>query len=134
MKNQFKEKNQEVFKSLPSIVWFDEEGILDIDKNFYVSFRIDDIGTRNSYNCYHVDVYNKTSGVVKTKRFFFRDYLKINHIWKEGKNYDWYTVYDLISVSKPTPNELKTFVTEILLYLNMVIHCDTIDKLLKSLK
>jgi hypothetical protein len=121
MKEQFKKMCEGLFKSYKGIRWFDKEGIHDINENFFISFRIDDVGTSNHYNGFHVDIHNKTNGCIKKKFFKFSDYLDINHIWKSGKELDWYTVVDNKHQPKPTSLELKSYVDEIKQYIKLTM-------------
>lgn len=121
MKEQFKQKCEEIFKSYKGIKWFDKEGILDVNENFFISFRIDDVGTSSHYNGFQVEIHSKTIGSLKKKFFKFSDYLNINHIWKYGKEFDWYTVVDNQHTPKPTSLELKAYVDEIKQYIKLTM-------------
>jgi hypothetical protein len=99
MNNQFKEFNENLFKSVKEIKWYDQEGVMSLDDNRYIIFRLDDVGTRDHYNGYWVEVYNKVSGLVNKKFFRFKYHLdmshrserdKYYHVWYRDNDLDWY--------------------------------------------
>lgn len=120
MKEIFKTRCQEIFVSYKGIKWFDKEGILNINDDLYISIKIDDIGYKNQYNGFHVDVYHRSNGLLKSKFFWFSDYLKLHHLMLYNKKLDWYTVIDNIHCPVPTTSEVKKYVDEIKEYIVLI--------------
>ena len=121
MKNLFKKRNEEIFKSKPnSIKWFDKEGITKIDENRFVSIEIDDVSAKNSYNGYHVKLFNSKEGLIKSKFFRFSEYLNITFLWLDSGKLEWYTMIGDNRVNVPTEKELKDFVSIIFDYIDSI--------------
>lgn len=120
MNNIFKSFNEDLFKSVKEIKWYDQEGVMKLNGEKYVMFRLDDIGTRDHFNGYWVEVYNKVSGLISKKFFRFQFHLEFNHrserdkyyhVWFNNGNLDWY-------ISRPKNSE--KFVETIMEYLVQV--------------
>lgn len=108
MINPFVKFNTEFFKSglgFP-VKWYDKEGIIELDENRLVSITIDDIGCRNHYVGYWVEIINKHKGTIYKKFFRFEDHMEFKHrdsskyyyTHIEDEDLKWY-------ISKPTPYE-----------------------------
>ena len=101
MDDRIKNFNQDFFKSVKGITWYDKEGVMEMDDNRRVVLEIDDMGTRDNYVGYWVMIYNKTNGLIVRKFFRFqfcldfihRDRQEYYHIWFRD-SMDWY-------ISKP---------------------------------
>lgn len=113
MNNLFKEFNETFFKGEKDITWYDSEGVYQLDDNRIVTITLSDIGTRDNYNGYMIEVYNKQSGSIVKKFFRFSFYLdmihrennkhdKYYHVWYNNGELDWY-----ISRPKNTKNMIK---------------------------
>ena len=109
--NKFSEFNKNFFKS-KEIEWFDTEGTMKLDDNRVVVISIGDLGTRDHYNGYLVEIYNKHQGLIVKKWFKFKDYLEFTHrdktskyfhVWLNDDNFEWY-----ISRPKDTKVMVKT--------------------------
>ena len=109
--NIFSEFNKNFFKS-KQIEWYDKSGVMNLDDNRVVTITIDDIGTRDNYNGYMVEIYNKHQGSIVKKWFRFVDHLefthrddrtKYYHVWLNSGNFEWY-----ISRPKDTKVMVKT--------------------------
>lgn len=123
MDNKFQRFNQDFFKSIKDfkIEWFDKEGIIELDDNRVVSIKLEDLGTRDHFNGYMVEIINKTGGSVYKKFFKFRYHMdfvhasKVSseyyHLWYKENELDWY-------ISRPTLNGPKQMVDTIKLFIN----------------
>lgn len=123
MTNIFKEFNSNFFIPHTSlgIKWFDKEGLCTLDDNRVVSIRIDDLGCRDSYNGYWVEIIDKHHGTVHKKFFYFNHHLEFihyedrgqySHVWYSdgGKSFDWY-------ISKPrSPYPMVQRITDYINY------------------
>lgn len=109
MDSIFKKFNSSFFTPHTSlgIKWFDKEGLCTLDDNRVVSIKIDDLGTRDKYSGYWVEIIHKHHGTINKKFFRFRDHMEFKHkenplnseyfhVWYSdgGKSFDWY-------ISKP---------------------------------
>ena len=120
MENQFIKFNKEFFKPMTSyhIKWFDKEGLIQLDDNRLVSIKLDDIGTRDSYNGYWVEIINKQSGLVHRKFFYFKYHLDFVHrgnqpyfhVWFNSGNLDWYISKPVST--KPMVDNISDFITQ----------------------
>ena len=121
-KNLFKDFNQEFFKSFGknTIRWFDKEGIIELVNGYYVSIEIDDVGVRNDYNGYHVKVYSKSNGLLKSKFFRFCVCFELNHVWLCDGKFEWYTVVQNKKYDIPTDTEIKNYCDEIKEYISLI--------------
>jgi hypothetical protein len=100
MNTQFKEFNEKFFsKCKRTIKWFDQEGLFTMSDNRVVRITIDDIGTRDHFNGYMVEIYNNQNGIIIKKFFKFHHYLTMidrqgsdsySHVWKYKNEFDWY--------------------------------------------
>jgi len=99
MKTIFKDFNQNFFSSSKHINWFDEEVVYKLDDNRVIRITLQDIGTRNNFNGYLVEIINKTEGVNVKKFFKFGQYLTMIHrpntehychVWLCDNNLNWY--------------------------------------------
>ena len=96
MDDRLKRFNQDFFKSVKGITWYDKEGIMEMDDNRRVVLEIDDVGTRHHYVGYWVKIYNKTNGLIVQKFFRFQFFLEFihkgqvyYHVWYKD-DLDWY--------------------------------------------
>lgn len=122
MKEIFKKKCEELFKSYKGIRWFDKEGIQDINENFFISFRLDDIGSKDYFNGFHVDIHNKKTGCVKQKFFWFRDYFQLRSMTFFEKNkLEWQRSINSDYLPEPTSLEIKAYVDEIKQYIKLTM-------------
>ena len=112
MKTLFKDFNQNFFSSSKHIKWFDKEGFYNLDENRVVRIVLEDIGTKDKFNGYLVEILNKTEGVIVRKFFRFGEHLTMihrpntehyHHLWFRDDNLDWY-----ISRPKDTKELCKT--------------------------
>jgi hypothetical protein len=110
MENFFKKFNEDFFKSEKNITWYDTEGVYRLDDNRVVTITLSDVGTRDHYNGYVVEIFNKQNGSIVKKFFRFQFHLEMNHngrkfyyVWYQGGNLDWY-----ISRPKNTKDMVKT--------------------------
>ena len=79
MKTYFKEFNEEFFKGkgLPKVNWFDREGVYSIHvqnrlaDERVVRITLEDLGTKNSFNGYMVEILSKSEGLIAKKFFRF---------------------------------------------------------------
>ena len=112
MKTYFKEFNEEFFKGkgLPKVNWFDREGVYSIHvqnrlaDERVVRITLEDLGTKNSFNGYMVEILSKSEGLIAKKFFRFEEHLtmihkqldsrytKTNyyHAWLNDEKLDWY--------------------------------------------
>jgi len=104
MDNVFKKFNEDFFSSTKKIVWYDKEGVMNLDDTRVVTITIDDVGTRDNFNGYRVKIVNKFNGTIVEKFFKFKDFLtmkhrserdKFYHVWYNRDEFDWY-------ISRPT--------------------------------
>ena len=113
MKDLFKNFNEEFWKSQKNITWYDKQGIIVLgDQQRVVTITIDDVGTRDNYNGYHVEIINKFNGTIVKKWFRFIDHLTMVHrdnhtqeychVWLNSGKFDWY-----ISRPKDTKEMVK---------------------------
>ena len=104
MKDVFKKFNEEFWKKgipnslLYPINWYDKQGVMKLDDQRVVTITIDDLGHRDNYNGYHVEILNKFNGTIVKKWFRFSDHLTMVHrdrqpyfhVWLNNGNFDWY--------------------------------------------
>lgn len=121
MKNIFKNFNEDFWKSEKSITWYDKQGVMVLDDQRVVTITIDDVGTRDNYNGYHVEIINKVQGTIVKKWFRFQDHLTMVHrgesnisqeychVWLSYGKVDWY-------ISRP--KDSKEMVKVIMDYVN----------------
>jgi len=118
MNNLFKQFNESFFKGEKDITWYDSEGVYQLDDNRLVTITLTDIGTRDHYNGYMVEIYNKQNGSIVKKFFRFQLHLEMNHrterdkyyhVWFNHGNLDWY-------ISRP--KNTKEMVNVIFNYIN----------------
>lgn len=110
MADIFKSINESIFKGVKGISWYDRVGIMNLDENRYVQFELDDIGTKDNFVGYWVEVYNRNNGLISKKFFRFQYHMEFihqrdnyYHIWYNRGNLDWY-----ISRPKDTKKYVKT--------------------------
>jgi hypothetical protein len=121
MNNIFKEFNKNFFTPHTSlgIKWFDKEGLTTLDDNRVVSIKIDDLGTRDHYSGYWVEIIDKHQGTINKKFFRFRDHLEFKHrnentmyyhVWYSdgGKSFEWYISKPLST--KPMVDTITDFI------------------------
>lgn len=118
MKNIFKNFNEDFWKSENSVTWYDKQGVMVLDDQRVVTITIDDVGTRDNYNGYHVEIINKVQGTIVKKWFRFQDHLtmvnslnnqEFCHVWLNSGKFDWY-------ISRP--KNTKEMVKVIMDYVN----------------
>lgn len=121
MKDVFKKFNEDFWKSVNSITWYDKQGVMVLDDQRVVTITIDDVGTRDNYNGYHVEIINKVQGTIVKKWFKFQDHLTMVHrgestisqeychVWLNSGKFDWY-------ISRP--KDSKEMVKVIMDYVN----------------
>lgn len=121
MKDVFKKFNEDFWKSEKSITWYDKQGVMVLDDQRVVTITIDDVGTRDNYNGYHVEIINKVQGTIVKKWFRFQDHLTMVHrgesnisqeychVWSSYGKVDWY-------ISRP--KDSKEMVKVIMDYVN----------------
>jgi hypothetical protein len=72
---------------------------MNLDENRYVQFELDDVGTKDHFNGYWVEVYNRNNGLISKKFFRFQYHMEFTHrdsrtnhyhIWYNQGNLDWY--------------------------------------------
>jgi len=89
------------------ITWYDKQGVMKLDDQRVVTITIDDVGTRDHYNGYHVEIVNKFNGTIIKKWFRFNDHLTMihrsqndeyYHVWYQRGEFDWY-------ISRPKDNK-----------------------------
>lgn len=98
MDNVFNRFNRDFFRSVKGITWYDKEGIMEMDDNRRIVFKLDDVGTRDHFVGYWVRIYTKTNGLIVEKFFRFqfcldythRDRQEYYHVWYNGGKLDWY--------------------------------------------
>ena len=104
MKTIFKDFNQNFFSKSKNITWFDKEGFYTLDENRVVRITLDDVGTRDHFNGYLVEILNKLEGVIVKKFFRFEHHLIMihktdlpnyhrtdyYHVWYNNDKLDWY--------------------------------------------
>ena len=121
MDNKFQKFNQDFFKSLKDhkIEWFDKEGIIELDDNRVVSIRLEDLGTRDCFNGYTVEIINKLGGSVYKKFFKFRfhmDFIHRNgeyfHVWNQSGGLDWYISRPITTGPKQMVETIKSFINK----------------------
>ena len=49
MDDRIKKFNQDFFKSVKGITWYDKEGVMEMDDNRRVVLELDDVSTRDHY-------------------------------------------------------------------------------------
>lgn len=95
MKNKFREFNEGFFPESASIVWFDKEGFLELDKSRVVKFEISTRTTHNQYEGYVVTIIDKKHGKVAQKYFHFNDYIEFIKRNDDGRaNYAYVSYCD----------------------------------------
>ena len=118
MKDIFKNFNQDFWKSEKTITWYDKQGLMWLDEQRVVTITIDDVGTRDNYNGYHVEILNKFEGTIVKKWFRFTDHLTMVHrdpkteychVWLNSGKVDWY-------ISRP--KDTKEFVKVVMNWVN----------------
>ena len=117
MKDLFKNFNEKFWKSESSITWFDKQGVMKLDDQRVVTITIDDLGHRDHYIGYNVEILNKFEGTIVRKWFRFQDHLTMvhrdrseyYHVWLNGGNFDWY-------ISRP--KDTKEFVKVVMTWIN----------------
>lgn len=117
MKDVFKNFNETFWKSEKSITWYDKQGVMSLDEQRVVTFTIDDIGHRDNYIGYHVEILNKFEGTIVRKWFRFQDHLTMvhrdrqpyYHVWFNSGNLEWY-------ISRP--KDTKEFVKVVMDWIN----------------
>lgn len=117
MKDVFKNFNETFWKSQKSITWYDKQGVMSLDEQRVVTFTIDDIGHRDNYIGYNVEILNKFEGTIVRKWFRFQDHLTMlhrdtqpyYHVWLNRDNFDWY-------ISRP--KDTKEFVKVVMDWIN----------------
>lgn len=111
MTNVFKEMNETIFKGVKGITWYDKDGIMNLDETRYVLFILDDVGTRDHFVGYWVEIHNRNNGLISKKFFRFQYHMEFidrpntqsfYHIWYNQGNLDWY-----ISRPKDTKKYVK---------------------------
>jgi hypothetical protein len=99
MDNVFKSFNDNFFKSVNNITWYDKCGVMVYHPDCVVVIEIDDVGVRDHFNGYWVRIYNKKNGLIFQKFFLFQNHLefihrentnKFFHVWKHNDDIDWY--------------------------------------------
>ena len=112
MADIFKSINESIFKGVKGISWYDRDGIMNLDETRYVRFLLDDIGTKDNFVGYWVEVYNRNNGLISKKFFRFQYHMEFihnpktqnyYHIWCYQGILDWY-----ISRPKDTKKYVKT--------------------------
>ena len=97
--NIFKKFNEDFFsKCKRTIKWFDREGLFVMDNDRVVRITLDDVGTKNDYNGYMVEIINNKQGTIVKKFFRFKEHLefvhrdtsKYFHVWLSNDKLDWY--------------------------------------------
>lgn len=117
MKDVFKNFNETFWKSQKSITWYDKQGVMNLDEQRVVTITIDDLGHKDYYNGYHVEILNKFEGTIVKKWFRFQDHLTMvhrdrqpyYHVWLNRDNFDWY-------ISRP--KDTKEFVKVVMDWIN----------------
>jgi hypothetical protein len=112
MENVFKKFNEEFWKSQKKLItWYDKQGVMKLDDQRNVTITIDDVGYKDNWNGYHVEIINKMDGTIIKKWFRFKDHLTMIHrggvqpqchVWLNSGNFDWY-----ISRPKDTKEMVK---------------------------
>jgi hypothetical protein len=84
---------------------------------------LDDVSTVGNFNCYHVDLYSRTLGKLKSKTFFFRDYLTCPSISYDTseKIFKFNRSSGTDYLPKPTEKEINSFIEEIEDYLDEIV-------------
>ncbi len=99
MTDIFKGINENIFKSVKGITWYDKDGIMNLDDTRYVRFILDDVGTRDHFVGYWVEIHNRNNGLISKKFFRFQYHMEFihrpntqsfYHIWINQGNLDWY--------------------------------------------
>lgn len=118
MENVFKQFNEKFFKDLKGIkvTWYDKEGLYSYVTGFVI-IKLDDVGTRDSFNGYSVEIYNKQSGLIVKKFFKFKNHLnflhkgnqEFFHVWYDTNKLDWY-------ISRPTNTDEMAKLIEDFIY------------------
>jgi len=118
MKDIFKNFNQDFWKSEKTITWYDKQGLMWLDGQRVVTITIDDLGHKDYYNGYHVEILNKFEGTIVKKWFRFQDHLTMVHrdpkteychVWLNSGKLDWY-------ISRP--KDTKEFVKVVMNWVN----------------
>ena len=100
MNEIIKKFNEKFFsKSKDKIVWYDKQGVFNLDDTRVVTITINDLGVRDQFNGYEIEIINKMRGTIVSKFFRFENYLtfehrsprdKYYHVWSNGGTFDWY--------------------------------------------
>ena len=101
MENIFKTFNENFFEdSKRNITWYDSEGVYVMDTNRVVTITLTDLGTRDHYNGYMVEIFDKNNGSIIKKFFRFQFHLEMihrksgsdnyYHVWYNNGKLDWY--------------------------------------------
>lgn len=93
MENKYKKFNQNFFKDVKGIVWYDRMGVYKISDDVFAEITIKTRGHADHYVGYSVEIFHKRNGSLNTNFFYFKDYLDMIH---RGPNYEYYHVWDNI--------------------------------------
>lgn len=122
--NVFRQFNERLFKTWTgTIEWFDKDGFIRREWNGNVNIitiRLDDNGTRDSYNGHWVEITNSKNGSVHKKFFKFKDYIdfehrdtqKFFHAWYSDNKLDWY-------ISRPTTKGIENYLNALKKYIDL---------------
>ena len=110
MENVFKKFNEDFFKSVKDITWYDKDGFMKLDKERMIRITLNDQRTSNHFCSYKVEILNKVQGTIIIKVFSFKDHLTMNHrdtqeyyhVWYDMGKLNWY-----ISLPKDTKEMVK---------------------------
>lgn len=120
MNNLFKTFNEQTFKSVEGITWYDQTGVMNLDNDRFIQFTLEDIGTRDHFNGYMVEIFNRTSGCIYKKFFRFQHHIEFNHrserdkyyhVWYHNGELDWY-------ISRP--RDIKKYVKIVMDFINQI--------------
>lgn len=120
MENPYQTFNQEFFKKGLgyTIQWYDKEGIIELDDNRLVSIKLDDVGTRDHYVGYWVEIINKYNGSIYKKFFRFQLCMEFNHrdsyryfyVRKEDNKLKWYISTPFLSGPETMSKIISSFI------------------------
>lgn len=118
MENVFKIFNEEFWKSQKNITWYDKQGVMKLDEQRVVTITIDDVGIRDNYNGYHVEILNKMNGTIIKKWFRFRDHLTMIHRDRQHHFHVWLNIESEFNWYISRPKDTKEMVTIIMDWIN----------------
>ena len=119
MENKYVTFNENFFKGIEGITWYEKRGIYKISDTTFAEITIKTRGHADHYAGYEVKIHHKVNGVLNITFFGFKDYLEMIHNPKVGPYCDVWDDTDFgwyISVPKSTEPLVRAVMGLIELY------------------